>query len=72
MWLAKPIYEALPFCYLGAGAAAIVASVLVDAAYWSEALFGTGLAGLVLGLVLHLKRRGYRSSRSRKSFEEAS
>jgi len=71
MWLAKPVYEALPFCYIGSGCCALAASAWAENPYWSEGLFVAGLAGLVAGLVLLLKRRGYRGSRSRKRFEEA-
>jgi hypothetical protein len=71
MWLRRPLYEALPFCAMGLGLAAIVASiVLSEGRGW--ALLGAfgGLALLVAGLVIWLKRRDYRSSRSRSRFDE--
>ena len=69
MWLAKPVYEALPLCYAGAGLAALGASAMVPPGIWSEGLFIGGLVGAAAGLALHLKRRGYRSSRSRRQLE---
>lgn len=72
MWLAKPVYEALPLCYVGAGLAALAASALLPGGFWTEGLFVAGLAGAAAGLVLHLKRRGYRSSRSRQKLERPS
>jgi sugar phosphate permease len=70
MWLAKPVYELLPYGYLAAGAAAIVAAAYADAWYWPQICIVVGAAGIVAGLVLLLKRRGYRSSRSRVDFEK--
>lgn len=70
MWLDKRLYEGLPFAYMGAGVAWLVASFY----------FGDGVAGLVFvvlgltcltgGLVVLLKRRGYRASRSREAFDD--
>jgi hypothetical protein len=70
MWLAKPIYEALPHIYLGLGAALVAAAFYLDRWYWPEVLSVCGLASLVVGLILLLKRRGYRHSRSRVDFDE--
>lgn len=70
MWLAKPVYEALPFYYLGAGVAAIVAGLFVDYGYWAEGCLAAGFVALVGGAVVLLKRRAYRASRSRLDFEE--
>ena len=67
MWLSKPVYESLPYYYMALGLVAVVASVQIERWYWSE-LFGVGgLLSLVGGLVLWLKRRAYRRSRSRHS-----
>lgn len=70
MWLSKPVYEALPYYYLGGGVAALVAGVLIDYGYWAESCFVAGLIGLVAGVVVLLKRRAYRASRSRLDFDD--
>lgn len=73
MWLSKPIYEALPYYYVALGAAlAAVGFLYADAWswYWEEICVVLGACALVAGLVLLLKRRGYRASRSRLDFDE--
>ena len=60
MWVAKPIYESLPYFYLVAGVAALGLSMYLD--YWlmPTVCFVFGFACLVAGLVVLLKRRDYR------------
>jgi hypothetical protein len=70
MWLTKPVYEALPHSYLGVGTALLLGAFYIDAWYWPELLSAGGIISLVAGLILLLKRRGYRSSRSRVDFDE--
>jgi hypothetical protein len=60
MWVAKPIYESLPYFYLLAGGVCLGASMYVNWDYWPTVCFVTGLFSLVMGLVLLLKRRDYR------------
>lgn len=72
MWLPKPLYESIPFHYLILGAAAIVAAFYVESGYWPEILAVAGIAFLVLGVMLLLRRKGYRSSRSRLDFDRKS
>lgn len=69
MWLPKTLYESIPFYYIGLGAAAIGAAFFIDRWYWAEISAGGGLVGLVIGIVLVLRRKGYRSSRSRLDFD---
>ncbi len=71
MWLSKPVYEALPFVYMGVGLVAVIASFVLDPHPWSLAVTVVGLGVLTGGLVLWLKRRDYRSSRSRAAFDES-
>jgi hypothetical protein len=71
MWLPKFFYESIPFYYLAFGSAALISAFFVRSGYWPEILAGGGLTGLVLGLVLLLRRRGYRSSRSRADFDRS-
>jgi hypothetical protein len=69
MWLPKLLYESLPFYYLVLGAAGIAAAFYVESWYWPEVAAGAGLALLLTGVVLLLRRKGYRSSRSRLDFD---
>ena len=70
MWLSKPVYESLPYYYMALGVVAIAASFRIDGWYWPEFFAIGGLVSLVGGLVLWLKRRAYRRSRSRRSIED--
>jgi Flp pilus assembly protein TadB len=72
MWLAKPVYEVLPYAYVAAGTASTVAAAYLQAWYWPQICAAIGVAGIVGGLALLLKRRGYRSSRSRVDFKKMS
>lgn len=63
MWLPRPLYEAVPYLYLGVGAA------LLGVAFFAEGgpsglLFGLGAVSLVAGLVLWMRRRDYRASQA--------
>ena len=71
MWLPKFLYESIPFSWLGLGAAGLVAAFFVEGWYWPELLAGGGLIAVVAGLVLLLRRRGYRTSRSRLDFDSS-
>ena len=72
MWLPRILYESIPFLLLVLGAVGIGAAFYVDSWYWSEILAADGLIALVVGLVLLLRRKGYRSSRSRIDFDRTS
>lgn len=69
MWLPRPVYEALPFYYMAAGVIVLVAGLYVNYWYWPAICVTAGLAGLLAGLVVWLKRRDYRASRSRLDFD---
>jgi hypothetical protein len=61
MWFPRPLYEALPYVYLAAGAVALAAAFMVDdAPHGWLLLLGGGC--LTLGLVLWMRRRDYRAS----------
>jgi Flp pilus assembly protein TadB len=70
MWLAKPLYELLPVYYIILGVLGLVVAVFVDYWYWAPICATAGFLGLVGGLVVLLKRRDYRASRSRLDFDE--
>ena len=63
MWLSKPIYEALPYFYLLAGAAALAASLYLNYWHWPSICFAVGVASLIGGIVVLLKRRDFRLRR---------
>lgn len=65
MWVSKPIYEGLPYFYLAAGIISLLASMYLNHWYWPTICFVLGIATLVGGLVLLLKRRDYRQQDNR-------
>jgi hypothetical protein len=65
MRLPKPVYEALPYFLLSAGLLLGLGSYLSGAGWL---LVTAGLVS-VAGLVLYLKRRDYRLSRSRIKYD---
>lgn len=73
MYLPRALYELLPWGYAAGGAALAIASWRWSDADWSDAALVVGSAGLVLGLVLLLRRRTYRADATRydaRSFDD--
>jgi len=68
-WLPKTLYEFLPYALLLTGLV-LAAAVFISATQWLQTalLILAGVAG-VIGLVLLLKRRDYRLSRSRIKYD---
>jgi hypothetical protein len=63
--LSRPVYEGLPWFYSGFGVLALVASYLLAAhGILSSAMGLPGLAALLYGMVIMLKRRDYRAMRA--------
>lgn len=62
MWLARPVYELLPYAYMLVGLVLLGASFFVPG--WSTWLMSLGIIGLIFGLVFWLKRRDYRTAQS--------
>jgi hypothetical protein len=59
------MYEGLPWLYIGAGVAALAVSYLVGDAHAAGLVVGlAGLAALLGGVVVLLRRRDYRELRS--------
>ena len=65
MWLPKPVYEALPYILLTAGLLLGLGSYLSSSGW----LLVIAALVAVAGLVLYLKRRDYRLSRSRIKYD---
>lgn len=62
MWLSRPVYEMLPYTYMALGALLLGVSFFVTR--HSTWLAWAGVVALVIGLVLWLKRRDYRTAQS--------
>jgi hypothetical protein len=63
LWIPRPIYEALPYLYMACGSALLVAAYLIDKGPRGWLLAG-GATALTIGLVLWMRRRDYRATRS--------
>ena len=65
MHFSRPVYEGLPWLYIGAGVAALGISYLIGDSHVVGLLTGlAGLAALLGGVVVLLRRRDYRHLRS--------
>ena len=68
----RPVYEGLPWVYIMFGVAALVGSYLLAAHSIVSLLVGMlGLACVILGFVLLLRRREYRALRARYADPDA-
>ena len=61
MWLARPVYELLPYLYMLVGAGMLWAAWLIEAGALPSILMVVGVLSLMGGLVLWLRRRDYRT-----------
>ena len=64
MRLSRPLYEGLPWVYMACGLAALAGSYLLSSRLFSLVLGVLGLAGLLGGSVIALRRRDYRQLRA--------
>ncbi len=62
--LSRPLYEALPWLYLLSGLGALTASYLMRNGIMSAVLGLPGLVATLGGIVVLLRRRGYRKMRA--------
>jgi len=69
--IARPLYEVLPWLYVVAGLAALVASYFAASALASATLGLPGLIALLGGIVVWLRRRGYRRMRASYTHPDA-
>jgi hypothetical protein len=63
MWIPRPLYEAIPYVLVVAGAVALGSAFCVEQAPHGLLMLAGGL-GLTIGLVLWMRRRDYRASQS--------
>ena len=63
IWLSKPLYETLPYFYLAAGVVCLIASLYLDYWYWPTICLIGGIACLVIGLIIYLRRRDFRDEK---------
>mgnify|MGYP000861098363 FL=1 len=64
MRLASPVYESLPYAYVGLGWTAMVLSYLNSGSSQGTLAFVLGLIAQVAGLTIYLHRQDCRSRRS--------
>ncbi|HEX7113589.1 MAG TPA: hypothetical protein VF193_00505 [Steroidobacter sp.] len=67
MWLARPIYESLPYLYILVGVALLGAAFLIGQGFWPSVLLGVGALSVLGGLVVWLRRRDYRTRQAEYS-----
>jgi len=61
MWIARPIYELLPYIYMLVGLALLGTAWLLPAGRLPSVCMVAGSLGVTAGLVLWLRRRDYRT-----------
>ncbi|HTJ19400.1 MAG TPA: hypothetical protein VL494_21600 [Steroidobacteraceae bacterium] len=64
MWLARPIYEFLPYLYMLVGVALLGAAWFIEMSTLPSVFMVVGVLSLMAGLVLWLRRRDYRTRQS--------
>jgi hypothetical protein len=64
MWLARPIYEFLPYLYMLVGVALLGAAWFIEMSTLPSIFMVVGVLSLMAGLVLWLRRRDYRTRQS--------
>ena len=64
MWLARPVYEFLPYFYMLVGVGLLAAAWVVEAETLPSVFLVIGALSLILGLVLWLRRKDYRTRQS--------
>lgn len=69
--LSRPVYEGLPWVYLLGGLAALILSYWQDSAALSVVLGLPGLLAVLAGVVVLLRRRGYRRLRAQYDAPDA-
>ena len=61
MWLARPIYEFLPYLYMLVGVVLLGAAWFIEMSTLPSVFMLVGVLSIMAGLVLWLRRRDYRT-----------
>jgi hypothetical protein len=61
MWLARPVYEFLPYLYMLVGLCLLAAAWFIDMSALPSVFLVVGVLSIMAGLVLWLRRRDYRT-----------
>jgi len=69
--LSRPLYESLPWLYLACGVAACVGSYFLPSGVLSLIVGFAGIAAVLGGVVILLRRRDYRELRSQYADPDA-
>jgi hypothetical protein len=64
MWIARPIYEFLPYLYMLVGAVMVGAAWFLNLETLPSILLALGSLSLLAGIVLWLRRKDYRTRQS--------
>jgi hypothetical protein len=67
MWMPRPIYELLPYVYMGLGAVLIGIAWFLQVETWPGIMLGVGSLSLLVGIVLFLRRKDYRTRQAEYS-----
>ena len=63
--ISKPLYEMLPYLYVGAGLLGFLGAYLLAGRIWSDISLVLGIGCVLGGLVVFLRRRDYRTNKER-------
>jgi hypothetical protein len=61
MWIARPIYELLPYVYILVGAVLLGVAWFLNIETLPEILLVVGALSMIAGIVLWLRRKDYRT-----------
>jgi len=64
MWLARPVYEFLPYLYMLVGIVLLGAAWFIEMSALPSVLLVVGVLSMMAGVVLWLRRRDYRTRQS--------
>jgi hypothetical protein len=64
MWLARPVYEFLPYLYMLVGVVLLGAAWFIEMSTLPSVLLVVGVLSMMAGVVLWLRRRDYRTRQS--------
>jgi len=67
MWIARPLYELIPYIYMLVGLVLLGAAWLIDMRTLPGVLLLLGALSLLAGIVLWLRRKDYRTTQAEYS-----